>query len=131
MQRYLTTRFSALLALSLGALLATPAVGQEQCTYLYTFSMLLEQIQFYNSQGYHCDPNSESGWSAGPGEDYTCVAPFSDYNPQDFVISLPELLRQIQFYNTGVFHFCPVRESEDGFCPGLGDSANGCEPLDV
>jgi hypothetical protein len=41
----------------------------------------------------------------------------SDYNPQNWAISLSELLRVIQFYNTGGYQAC--QEGEDRFCPGL------------
>ena len=48
------------------------------------------------------------------------VIPYgTDYNPQDWVISLSELLRIIQFYNSLGYHFCPTSGTEDGFCPGV------------
>jgi len=28
------------------------------------------------------------------------------------------LLRLIQFYNSGGYHYCPGEGTEDGFCPG-------------
>ena len=40
----------------------------------------------------------------------------SDYNPQDWRISLSELLRLVQLYNSSGYH--PDPEQEDGF--GLG-----------
>jgi hypothetical protein len=30
------------------------------------------------------------------------------------------LLRVIQFFNSGGYHFCPALATEDGFCPGPG-----------
>jgi len=36
----------------------------------------------------------------------------------DGTISLSELLRVIQFFNSAGYHPCP--EGEDGFCPGSG-----------
>ena len=37
----------------------------------------------------------------------------------DNEISLTELLRIIQFFNSGGYHACPDQITEDGFCPGL------------
>jgi hypothetical protein len=82
---------------------------------------LLRVIQFYNSGGYHCaeaaDPASDEGYLPGPAGDTSCTPHDSDYNPQDWRIDLSELLRIIQFYNSGGYHAC--EDGEDGFCPGL------------
>lgn len=84
-------------------------------------SELLRLIQFYNSGGLHCadksDLQSEDGYLPGLGAKLDCIAHASDYNPQDWAIDLSELLRAIQFYNSGGYHACTG--SEDGFCPGL------------
>jgi len=90
---------------------------------LISLSELLRVIQFFNSGGYHCaDPpdSAEDGYVPGPGADHACSPHDSDYNPQDWVISLSELLRVIQFYNAGGYHACPDAEppTEDGFCVG-------------
>ncbi len=79
-------------------------------------SELLRSIQFYNSDGYSCDPQGEDGYTPGTG-DYSCVPHDSDYNLQDWSINLSELLRTIQFYNSGGYH--PDAASEDGYGPGL------------
>ena len=47
-----------------------------------------------------------------------CTPHASDYNLQDWLISLSELLRGIQFYNSGGYHYCPLDGTEDDFCPG-------------
>lgn len=86
-------------------------------------SELLRAIQFYNSSGYHCAESliaTEDGYWAGPGEELDCTPHKSDYNPQDWLIDLSELLRVIQFYNSLGYHFCPDFFTEDGFCPGIG-----------
>ena len=86
-----------------------------------SLSELLRVIQFYNSGGLHCasPPDStEDGFAPGPGADHTCLPYDTDYNPQDWAISLSELLRVIQFYNSGAYHYCPASNTEDGFCPG-------------
>ncbi|HPO13524.1 MAG TPA: DUF5011 domain-containing protein [Candidatus Hydrogenedentes bacterium] len=79
-------------------------------------SELLRVIQFFNSEGYHCDAAGEDGYNPGPG-DTSCAPHHSDYASQDWHINLSELLRIIQFFNSGGYHACTG--SEDGFCPGL------------
>lgn len=72
--------------------------------------------------GYHCAENpedTEDGYVPGAGANHACSPYDTDYNPADFVIDLPELLRIIQFYNSLGYHYCPDDETEDGFCPGL------------
>jgi hypothetical protein len=89
--------------------------------YIIQLTELLRVIQFYNSLGYHCDDvpsDTEDGFVPGPGTNHTCNPYDTDYNPTDWVISLTELLRLIQFYNSLGYHFCPLADSEDGFCPG-------------
>ena len=50
----------------------------------------------------------------------------ADYSPPYGQISLSELLRVIQFYNTGALHCMP--DTEDGYAPGTGDTS--CHPHD-
>jgi len=80
-------------------------------------SELLRVIQFFNSDGYHCQAGTEDGYAPGPG-DHTCTPHDSDYNTQDWRINLSELLRVIQFFNSGGYHYCPEQSTEDGYCPG-------------
>jgi hypothetical protein len=56
----------------------------------------------------------------GPGEDQTCGAHASDYHPDgpNWKINLTELLRFIQFFNSGGYYACPGEGTEDGYCPG-------------
>ena len=58
---------------------------------------------------------TETGES-GTGNSEGCMPHHSDYNPQDWRISLSELLRLVQLYNSSGYH--PDPEQEDGF--GLG-----------
>jgi hypothetical protein len=51
--------------------------------------------------------------------DLSCAPHASDYNPQDWRINLSELLRVIQFFNSGGYHYCPTEGTEDGYCVGL------------
>ncbi len=83
-------------------------------------SELLRLIQFYNSGGYRCATGTEDGYAPGLGGGITCAPHNSDYAPADWSINLSEVLRLIQFYNSGGYHACPdaVPPSEDGFCPG-------------
>ncbi len=83
---------------------------------LISLSELLRVIQFFNSNGLHCQEGTEDGYAPGPG-DQGCVHHSSDYNSADWLIGLSELLRLIQFFNSGGYHAC--EGSEDGFCPGL------------
>ncbi len=76
---------------------------------------LLRIIQFYNSNGFHCDSAGEDGYSPGPGPQ-ECAPHSSDYAPRDWRLGLSELLRLIQFYNYGGYVSCDT--GEDGFCPG-------------
>ncbi len=88
-----------------------------------SLSELLRLIQFYNSSGFQCaDPptSTEDGYVPGPGPAQACAAHASDYNPQDWLLSLSELLRAIQFYNSGGYRVCVGEGTEDGFCPGAG-----------
>jgi hypothetical protein len=78
-------------------------------------SELLRVIQFYNSVGYGCQPETEDGYAPND-PDQDCTPHSSDYNPQDWDISLSELLRVIQFYNVG--SYSPCEAGEDGYCPG-------------
>jgi len=84
-------------------------------------SELLRVIQLFNSGGYHCavaPETSEDGYVPGLDGDKSCRPHGSDYYPQDWTISLSELLRLIQFFNSGGYHACPG-ESEDNYCVGL------------
>ena len=106
--------------------LAAPATAQPYHSadtnpdYLISLSELLRVIQFYNVGALHCDPVTEDGFAPAPG-DQTCLPHNSDYAPQDWAISLSELLRLIQIYNTPGYRLCQGQNTEDGFCPGLGE----------
>ena len=78
---------------------------------------LMRMVQFYNSDGYHCDNATEDSFAPGPG-DTLCAPHTGDYLPADWTIEINELLRVIQFYNVGGFHVCPSSGTEDGLCPG-------------
>ncbi len=84
---------------------------------LISLSELLRVIQFFNSDGYHCESGTEDDYAPGPGAQ-SCTAHDSDYNPQDWHVSLSELLRVIQFFNSAGYHACPGEGTEDGYCPG-------------
>jgi len=85
---------------------------------------LLRVVQFYNSGWFHCadGPGStEDGYVSGSGLNTGCCPHDSDYAPSgpDWQVTLTELLRVIQFYNSGGCHYCPGDGTEDGFCPGM------------
>ncbi len=85
-------------------------------------SELLRVVQFYNSGGYHCGippESTEDGYVPGPNAGQQGCGPHSsDYNPQDWLIIISELLRVIQFYNAGGYYACPGEGTWDGFCAG-------------
>lgn len=103
----------ALFAVSLGAHALETHTMDQDGDYRVTLSELLRMIQFYNSDGFHCELGTEDNYALGPG-DQSCAPHDLDYNPQDWHISLTELLRGIQLYNGGGYFVCP--EGEDGFC---------------
>jgi hypothetical protein len=83
-------------------------------------SELLRVVQFYNSARYGCAPagtTTEDGYMPS-SSDESCLPHATDYKPQNWHISLPELLRVIQFYNSNAYHYCPADGTEDDFCPG-------------
>ncbi len=85
-------------------------------------SELLRVVQFYNAGGLRCADapgDTEDGYVAGPIGLTTCAAYTTDCAPQDWNISLSELLRTIQFYNALGYYYCPGEATEDGFCPGV------------
>lgn len=77
---------------------------------------LLRIIQFYNLDGYHCDPAGEDGYATGPGAE-DCDPHDIDYNPQDWQVSLSEVLRLVQFFNAAGYSHDPGAGTEDGFVP--------------
>jgi hypothetical protein len=82
---------------------------------------LLRVIQFFNTGALHCDSAGEDGYAPGPGPQ-DCHHHDSDYlEPRDWRISLSELLRIIQFFNSGGYVIAPA--SEDGFAPDTGKTA--------
>jgi len=88
-----------------------------------SLSELLRVIQFYNSEGFSCavPPDStEDGFLPNTSGTTDCRPYAADYNPQNWRISLSELLRVIQFYNSGGYYACPDEEppTEDGYCAG-------------
>jgi len=77
---------------------------------------ILRIIQFYNTGSYHCDASGEDGYAPGSGS-HDCDPHDADYSGgPDWSISFSELLRIIQFYNSGGYH--PDDEGEDNFAPG-------------
>jgi hypothetical protein len=100
-----------------------------------TLSELIRGIQFFNNKtevkgaeiilgAYGCAPNPESTDDTYlPGSALQTCAPHNlDYLPQDWRISLTELLRLIQIYNGpngGAYNYCPNEDPErDDFCLG-------------
>jgi YVTN family beta-propeller protein len=77
---------------------------------------LLRVVQFYNAGAIHCE-GSEDGFApvgADAPKDTSCRRHDADYAEPAWSITLTELLRVIQFFNTGGYVPC---DSEDGYCP--------------
>jgi subtilisin-like proprotein convertase family protein len=84
-----------------------------------SLSELLRLVQLYNYRGLHCaeaPENTEDGYVPGVGDNRGCGFYDADYDPPDWIISLNEMLRLIQFYNSGGYRYCPFEGTEDGFC---------------
>jgi Leucine-rich repeat (LRR) protein len=99
-----------------------PHSADQDANNMINLTELLRVIQFFNIRGFHCaiPPDStEDGYVPGAGGDQSCAPHSSDYAPQNWQISLTELLRLIQFFNIGGYHACPEQMTEDGYCPGL------------
>ncbi len=88
-----------------------------------SLSELLRVIQFFNSDGLHCEEGTEDGYAPGPGDTASRPPHACDYNPTDWEVDLSELLRLIQFFNSAGYHACPDADppTEDGYCVGLFD----------
>jgi len=80
-------------------------------------SEILRAIQFFNSDSIHCDAATEDGYAVGLEGDQTCAPHASDYDPQDWKLSLPELLQLIQFYN--LYCYEPCTSDRSGYCPPI------------
>ena len=77
---------------------------------------VLRVIQLYNADGYQCASGTEDGFMPGHGGCEGCARHASDYLGDDCAIGLSELLRLIQFFNTGGYYRCPDAQTDDGFC---------------
>ena len=92
-------------------------IADQNADWIINLSELRRVIQFFNSGGLHCLAGTEDGYAPGASGDTSCIPHSSDYNPSDWHIGLSELLRLIQFFNSGGYHSCPG--SEDDYCPGI------------
>lgn len=86
-------------------------------------SEVLRLAQLYNANGFHCaipPESTDDGFAPGVNAaQQECTPHSSDYGEQNWLISLTELLRLIQFFNTGGYLACPDDlASEDGYCAG-------------
>lgn len=79
-------------------------------------SELLRCIQLYNSDGLYCGYSADGVAVIDPHEYMYCDPYDLDYAPADNIITLSELLRATQFYNSRNGYFA-CEGSEDGYCP--------------
>ena len=71
--------------------------------------------QLYHTKDYHCDATTPDGYAPGMGPQFGCTPHSSDFAPQNWQISLNELLRLVQIYNSDGYSACSTL-NEDGFC---------------
>ncbi|NJL72054.1 MAG: DUF5011 domain-containing protein, partial [Candidatus Competibacteraceae bacterium] len=90
-------------------------------------SELLRTIQLYNLGNYHVDPLGEDGFAPGtPTLGYPSEGcPHTADLDGDGRLTLSELLRVIQIYNTG--YFPDAFADEDGFRVGIGETPHQLE----
>ncbi|MBI1321166.1 MAG: hypothetical protein GC168_19750 [Candidatus Hydrogenedens sp.] len=81
-------------------------------------SELLRGIQFYNAGGFGCALGTNDGYGVGAGLTFECPRHDADYLEPEWVLSLSELLRLVQFFNIGAYYACSDEGATDGFCPG-------------
>ncbi|MBI1320171.1 MAG: hypothetical protein GC168_14680 [Candidatus Hydrogenedens sp.] len=81
---------------------------------------VLRVVQFYNAGGFGCQQGTEDGFTVNGTNRASCCPHHSDFasGGEDWTIELTELLRLIQFYNSGAYFRCPGECTEDGFCAG-------------
>lgn len=85
--------------------------------YKIELSELLRIIQFFNSSGFHCEEGTEDGYAPGYEgfDNFSCPFHTADYYPPNWHISLEEVLRAIQFFNSAGYYRCPFM-AEDHYC---------------
>ena len=90
--------------------------------YIINLSELLRVIQFYNSNGFHCQTGTEDRYAPGPGGQ-SCDTHDSDWSSPgpDWTIDLSEVLRISQFYNSDGYRYDHSQTTKDGFKPGTGE----------
>jgi hypothetical protein len=75
---------------------------------------LLRVVQLFKAGAFGCDEDSEDGYVPGEGGK-DCSPHESDYYPQDWSVSLSEVLRIVQFYNATDGAYTVDLGTEDGF----------------
>jgi hypothetical protein len=103
-----------------GAPPAGPHAADQNGDARIQLSELLRVIQFYNVGGLHCADgvdDTEDGYRPGLGVPQACAPHSADYQPEDWQVSISELLRLIQIYNSD--GYTPCESGEDGYCIGV------------
>ncbi len=98
-----------------------PHTGDQNRDGKVELSELLRVIQLYNLSPYACAGSgepTEDGYVPDSESPRGCAPHSSDFAPQDWSISLSELLRLIQFYASRGVIPCPnaLPPTEDGYC---------------
>jgi len=79
-------------------------------------SEMLRVVQLYHADAYGCATGTEDGYTPGADGEQTCEPHDADYLPQDWTLSLREVLRVVQMFNGPGIHYCPDGGTEDGYC---------------
>jgi len=96
-------------------------VGDSNGDGVMDLSEILRIVQLYNTAKYSCAPPSEiteDGYRPDPLGNFVCWPHSADAMEQDWIISLSELLRILQFFRLEAYEWCPERSIEDGYCLG-------------
>ena len=79
----------------------------------------------YDNEDYQISNSTDDGYAPGTGY-YAGYKHHTDYNPANWAITLTEILRLIQFYNSAGYEVDP--NGEDGFAPVASKGAGGEAP---
>lgn len=86
---------------------------------------LLRVIQCHNSSGYHSECGTEDDFAPGPDTRFDCCGEGEGVHDHSADrngggrIDIVELVRVIQFCNSGGYRVYRVQDTEEGCCPGL------------
>jgi hypothetical protein len=90
--------------------------GDQNSDSIINLSELLRIVQFYNANVHSCEQGTEDGYAPGASGSQDCGLHAADYRGPFWQVTLAELLRVIQLFNSGGYTYCPG-DGEDTYCP--------------